>query len=188
MRLRVPKLPVPDQTPSSLSFTFIQSWESSFPTNLLPPTTIAASPPTSAHSSPVQHPGPLSPHRMRRPPNYQDVLVFDPADGNLSLRRFTLEMRPRDQLSFPTSVPNLGATSVSLPGVSTPVRLGVSPPGSSGRPSGLSQMTDIPLELVGRDSIVASWNLKRSQDWREIRGILGPARHLYTSPRSPKSK
>jgi len=82
-------------------------------------------------------------------------------------------MRSRDHsLSFPTSVPNLGGTSISLPGISSSGRLGSSPPNSSGRSLGPPQMTDIPVELVGRDSTVATWNLKRGQHWKEVRGTL----------------
>jgi hypothetical protein len=189
VRLRVLKSLLPEHSSAPLSFTFIPASKSCLPASLLPPATIATSTPTSAHSSPIRHPGPLSPHRTRRPPSYQDVLVFDPADGSLSLRRFTLEMRPRDQaLPFPTSVPNLGSTSISLPGVSPPSRLGVSPPNPSGRLAGPLQTMDIPLELVGKDSIVASWSLKRCRDWREIRGILGPTLHEHTGLGTPKSR
>jgi hypothetical protein len=65
--------------------------------------------------------------------------------------------------------------------------LGVSPP--SRPPSGLSQMMDTATnsntELVGKDSVVATWSLKRSQDWREIRGILPSAgAGLECSPKS----
>lgn len=183
VRLRAIKVPLLEQAPAPVSFTFIKS--SSLPTNLLPPQAIATSAPSSVHASPVRHVGPLATPRVRRPPSYQDVLMFDPTDGSLSLRRFTLEMRAHDQaLSFPS---NTGA-SISLPGVSPPSRLGVSPPSSGGRPSALSQMMDIPTELVGRDSIVASWNLKRNQDWKDIRGTLQPVPHLHNSPCSPKSK
>jgi hypothetical protein len=57
-----------------------------------------------------------------------------------------------------------------------------SPTGSYGQPS---QPTDIPTELAGKDSLVASWNLKRHEDWSEVRGILLPTSHR---PRSSKSK
>ena len=184
VRLRVVKLSPPEHTLAPVSFAFVKS--SSLPANLLPPQGAPTSTPPPVHASPIHHAGPLSPHRVRRPPSYQDALMFDPTDGSLSLRRFTLEMRPHDQaLSFPT---NLGSTSISLPGVSPPSRLGVSPPSSGVRPSSLSQTMDSPTELIGKDSIVASWNLKRNQDWKEIRGILQPVSRLYRSPHWPKSK
>jgi hypothetical protein len=184
VRLRVVKSALPEHSSVPLSFIFVPPLDAALPTNLLPPPTNSMSPPPSVHSSPVKHPGPLLPHRARRPSNYQDVLVFDPADGSLSLRRFTIEIRPRDQaLPFPGSVANLGGTSISLPGVSPPNRLGVSPPNPSGRLSGLSQTIDAPLELIliGRDSIVASWSLKRGRDWREIRRSLRLISHPHSA-------
>ena len=171
VRLRTVK-PALEQSLAPVNFIFLKSCESSLPANLLPPATVSLSVPTSVHSSPIRHPETLSPRRMQRPTNYQDVLLFDPIEGILSLRRLTLEIRTCDQgLSFPTAVHNLGATSVSLPGASPLSRLGVSP-SSGGRPSGLSQMMNAPAELVGRDSTVASWNLRRGQDWGEIRHVF----------------
>lgn len=99
-----------------------------------------------------RHPGPLSPHHIRRPPNFQDVLLLSQADGSLLVRQFTLEMRSRDHtLLFPTSVPNHDGTLISLPIISPSGRLGSPPP--SGRPL---QMTDIAVDLVERSSIVAT--------------------------------
>ena len=108
--------------------------------------------------------------------------MFDPTDGSLSLRRFTLEMRPREQpLSFRAPVPG---TSASLPGAGLPARLsGASPPKTAGQPSGLSRMMDTHTELVAKDSVVASWSLKRSMDWREIRAILTPPSPAFRSPK-----
>jgi hypothetical protein len=182
VRLRVAKQPLPERNPPPLSFAFIESFEH-LPANLLPPPVMAAPTPTSVHSSPVQHP--VHSHRTQRPPNHQDVLVFDPIEGSLSLRRFILELRSRDQtLSFPTSLPDLGGTSMSLPGPSPSGRLGVSPPNSSSRSSASSK--DLTVELVGRETIVASWNLRRSQSWQEIRGSLQS--HLNSSSHPAKAK
>lgn len=43
-------------------------------------------------------------------------MIFDPADGSLSLRRCTVGLRSVEQtLSVPSSVPAIGGTSISLP-------------------------------------------------------------------------
>jgi hypothetical protein len=66
---------------------------------------------------------------------------------------------------------------MSLPAMSTLARFGSSPPtrGSGTSPqqsSGLTQMMDRRGELVGKESIVATWNLKRGREWREIKQPL----------------
>ncbi|KAF7965463.1 hypothetical protein HWV62_43313 [Athelia sp. TMB] len=172
VRLRALHAPPPDHFPIPLAFTFIQSSDAALPTNLLPPATYTHSAPTSVQSSPVMHAEPVSPHQLKRPTNYQDVLVFDAMDGSLSLRRFTLDQRSRDQLTLPSSV---GGTSISLPGVSLSSRLGISPPSGGSKSSGLSQMMDTTRELVlSSSNTVASWSLKRGHDWTEVRQVLHP--------------
>lgn len=170
VRLRALHTPSPDHPPIPLAFTFIQSSDATLPANLLPPVTYTHSAPTSVQSSPVMHAEPLSPHQLKRPTNYQDVLVFDAVDGTLSLRRFTLDLRSRDQLTLPSSV---GGTSISLPGVSLSSRLGISPPSGGSKSSGLSQMMETARELVlSSSNIVASWSLKRGHDWTEVHKVF----------------
>jgi len=165
VRLRVAEQPLPT-TPL---VCIIQSFEH-FPANLLP-SVMAAPIPTSVCSSPVQHP--VHSHHTQQPPNHQDVLVFDQIKGSLSLRRFILSLRSREQ-------------TLSLPGPSPSGRLGVSPPNSSSRSSASSK--DLTVELVGRETILASWNLRRSQSWQEIRGSLQLMLHLNSNSHLPKSQ
>lgn len=167
---------------TSLAFTFIESSESCLPSSLLPPPTASTS-------------GETSPHHRARPTNFQDLLVFDPNDGILSLRRITTDIRAKDHggggLSVAASVSmsalGVGATSVSLPGLGGAGKLGSlsslsSSPSSvaysvsaasSSHASSSRQANNIDLdatrELVGRESVVATWNLQRTRDWEEIR-------------------
>ncbi|KAI0059285.1 hypothetical protein BV25DRAFT_1961843 [Artomyces pyxidatus] len=151
VRLRATQAPPADRNPAPLAFTFISSDSHSLPKRLLPA------------------PGePLSPTRLRRPTNFQDILLFDPMDGSVSLRRFIVELRPYEtNLSVPSSVPGLGGTSISLPTRPSFGRPSASPPKATAaqRASGLSQMLVKPAELVGRESEVATWNLRRGNDW-----------------------
>ena len=120
---------------SPIAFTFIKSTESMLPVTLLPPMTPGVLGPSSLPKSDAGTSEPTSPHRHRST-NFQDLLVFDPTDGILSLRRIFVDLRPRDQcISVPTSV-SLGATSVSLPGMGGAGRLGPSPPPPSMRAGG----------------------------------------------------
>lgn len=104
--------------------------------------------------------------------NYQDILVFDPTDGMLSLRRLTLTMTKWDHLGGALGIGkglagSLGAmTSRSLPAG----RLSVSPP--SHVPSagiGRSGAVDEAEELVARDVVIATWTLQRKSDWCELK-------------------
>lgn len=82
-------------------------------------------------------------------------------------------------MGFPSSLPT---SSISLPKVSPPARLSASPVtggagalagGGAGVGSGLSQMMkEGSVELVGKQTTVASWNVKRSVDWKEVRMII----------------
>jgi hypothetical protein len=56
-----------------------------------------------------------SPSHWRRRTDFLDILMFDPTDGALSLRRCTVSLRSVEQtLSVPSSVPAIGGTSISL--------------------------------------------------------------------------
>jgi hypothetical protein len=159
VRLRVQKQPGPIQVP--LTFTFIPS-QSSLPQSLLLSHTqvnaMSTSPPlsiSSDSSSPPPHTYLCSP----RPANLQDILLFDPADETLSLRRCMLELRPKDRGTI-----GMGGTSISLPGMGGAAKPSASPSKSgsvksrTGK-SALTETMDVPMELIGRDNIVATWSL-----------------------------
>ena len=120
--------------------------------------------------------------------------MFDPNDGMLSLRRITTDIRAKDQggggLSVAASVSmsalGVGATSVSLPGLggagklsslsslsSSPSSVAYSVSAASSHASSSRQANNLDAnatrELVGRESVVATWNLQRTRDWEEIR-------------------
>jgi hypothetical protein len=107
------------------------------------------------------------------------VLLFDSADGVLSLRRFTVEQHPKEP-SLPSTVVQASvsaATSISFPGMGGAGRLSVSPSSAGGsassRPSALTKMMDTPeLELSAKARVVATWNLQRRRDWGEIKRRL----------------
>ncbi|CAK5280926.1 unnamed protein product [Mycena citricolor] len=138
-------------------------------------------------------PGRTSPHSpsppFRNQPLHgtQDMLVFDPLDGVLSLRRITTSLEP-----------HLGGIDIGLGSMKVPVPVSVSLPAA--RALGLSSATSVsaspPLpiqsfgspgsyasshhqhsasagsdlgELVGKEMIVATWRLGRKRGWDEVR-------------------
>ncbi|OJA20381.1 hypothetical protein AZE42_06676 [Rhizopogon vesiculosus] len=166
VRLRSVKSSVHGVRPG-ITFTFLPR-DTLLPTSIQPPLAITSSPSTSSSRSDVP-----SPLRTRKAANFQDLLLFDPSDGVLSLRRVMLEQRHRDAYSY--SLANL-PTSVSmpLPGNGNAGRLGTSPPNRVGvvstKSSGLTQMMlEAASELYGRDSMVATWQLRRHRDWSEVK-------------------
>ncbi|KAF9237016.1 hypothetical protein BU15DRAFT_88909 [Melanogaster broomeanus] len=171
-RLRSARAAGTDSPRSDLSVTFV-SGEVPLPIGLLPPPSqIASSPSTSSGRSDR-----ASPHPSQRQQNFKDVLLFDSSAGALSLRRITLEQRLRDSaIPFSAPIANF-ATSISLPGAGAAGLLSVSPPShtpkDSKTSSGLTQqLLEAASELVGRESIVATWQLKRRQDWMEVKNVL----------------
>ncbi|KAL4067204.1 hypothetical protein V8B97DRAFT_979362 [Scleroderma yunnanense] len=167
-RLRSTKSAAVDGVHSDLSFIFVSDDVNLSGGLLPPPSAIASSPSTSSARSDL---GP--PPYQSRVRNYRDVLIFDSSRGVLSLRRITLEQRPHDPgISIP--IANL-ATSISLPGTGAGGRLGTSTyPNKNGRSaSGLTQqLLETSIELVGRESTVATWQLKRRHDWGEVRLVM----------------
>ena len=154
---------------------------------LLPPAThygnlSSSTPPAnSLHTSPASHPKPLSPTRLQRPRNFQDVLCFDPMSGVLSLRRIWVDRPVSDRtLQVTSAIPTLGGTSISLPGTGISLTsISVSPPhqaepttrrGSSASTSG--KLQEQPASLMGRDSVFATWNLRRSSEWPPVKQIV----------------
>ncbi|KAI0666055.1 hypothetical protein C8Q78DRAFT_1060998 [Trametes maxima] len=160
------------------AFTFVRPSEVVLPASLLPPTSVhfsASSSPSSVQSGGLSKP--VSPaQRPTRPTNYKDLLVFDPTDGTLTLRRIFVERPPNDQAVVPGSIPVAGGMSISLPGMSTLSRsMGASPP-SPRVVSGLTQMMERSTDIVGKESVVGTWSLARGRDWPEVRQPLRPAR------------
>lgn len=196
LRATAPPSSTNEQPPPSLSFAFLNSALDSVPQQLLPPASIStptSSAPSSISSSPSRVLEPISPtQRLRRPTNYQDIVVFDEADSTLSLRRFFVDPKPVEQnLKVPGSVPGFGGTSISLPSRSSlgwmsgagasPQPTGqagrtVSSGGSAGpNSSALSVMMEKGREIAGREVDVASWNLKRGENWPEVRKVVRDA-------------
>ena len=157
-----------------LAFIFLDPSDVTIPPNLLPTVVDPTSSP------------PLSPRRAQhRSRNYQDVLLFDSADGMLSLRRFTVEQHPKES-SLPSTVVQASvsaATSISIPGMGGAGRLSVSPSSAgasaSSRSSALTKMMDTPeLELSAKERVVATWNLQRRRDWGEIKRRLADSQRM----------
>jgi hypothetical protein len=178
VRLRSVKASAPSGVRPGITFTFLPS-DTPLPASIQPPpSAITSSPSTSSSRSDLP-----SPLRARKTANFQDLLLFDPSDGVLSLRRIMLEQRPRDTGAFSYTLANL-PTSMSLPGTSAAGRLSTSPHNrvgvASAKTSGLTQMMlESASELHGRDTMVATWQLKRHRDWGEVKHV----QHL--SARSP---
>ncbi|KAG6917081.1 hypothetical protein DXG01_003970 [Tephrocybe rancida] len=179
----------------ALAFKFIEPSDTGVPAHLLPSHTsspalnaLSTSHPRSyssqhAHTDPSVSP-PQSPSHAR-PSNYQDVLLFDPGDGMLALRRVVLEMRPRDQgvgmgmgLLDGTIRAGVNMTSISLPGMGFAGALSSSPSsgggGAQGQPGrGVGEKErEGQMELAARESTVMTWNLGGWQGG-EVRKILG---------------
>ncbi|KAJ7496196.1 hypothetical protein B0H11DRAFT_1715875, partial [Mycena galericulata] len=144
--------PPPPPPPAPLAIAFV------------PPAAVAAA----AH--PLRSPvSPASPGTN----GVQDVLVFDPADGVLSLRRVTIALEAPHAAGLPISM--------SLPtgrlGMGT--SLSASPPayaasharGHHAAAGVNGGETTSGTELGGRESVVATWSLRRRRGWAEIRRV-----------------
>ncbi|KAG2124997.1 hypothetical protein BD769DRAFT_1358492 [Suillus cothurnatus] len=170
VRLRSVKASAHSGVRPGITFTFLPS-DTPLPASLQPPpSAITSSPSTSSSRSDLP-----SPLRARKTANFQDLLLFDPSDGVLSLRRVMLEQRPRDTGAFSYTLANL-PTSISLPGTSAAGRLSTSPRNRAGvastKTSGLTQkMLESASELHGRDTMVATWQLRRHRDWGEVKHV-----------------
>lgn len=172
-RLRSTRATGADGFRSDLSFTFVLGSETTLPASLLPPQ-MGSSPSTSSGRSDLP-----SSHSSNRHHNFKDVLVFDASGGVLSLRRITLEQRPREfGIPFSSPIASL-VTSISLPGGGAAGRLSASPPmhaqsrEAARKRSGLTQqMLEAATELTGKESTVATWQLKRRHDWGEVKRVV----------------
>jgi hypothetical protein len=123
VRLRPKNAKIDHSTP--LSFTFVHSGDVRVPMNLLPP--------SSSKYADATPPPPY--HHAHCVSNTQDILVFDPSDGTLSLRRIICDQRPRDQLGLASiSTTVKGLVSRSMPSVGSAggtTRLSSSPSGAT---------------------------------------------------------
>lgn len=170
MRLRSVKASAHNGVRSGITFTFLSS-DTPLPASLQPPPSAITSSPSTSSSRSDLH----SPIRAKKTANFQDLLLFDPSDGVLSLRRVMLEQRPRDTGAFSYTLANL-PTSMSLPGGSATGRVSTSPHNRVGvastKTSGLTQMMlETASELHGRDTMIATWQLRRHRDWGEVKHV-----------------
>ncbi|KAI0820657.1 hypothetical protein BC628DRAFT_1412942 [Trametes gibbosa] len=182
LRLRLRAVVGTDIVKAAPAFTFVHPSSVTLPSTLLPAAAMNFS--TSSSPSSVSPTGgagglpkPVSPaQRPTHPTNYKDLLVFDPADGTLTLRRVFVEQpsaEPQHNSYTHSTVPAPGGMSISLPGMSTLGRsvgaaVSSSPPARA--MSGLTQMmTERSADIVGRESIVGTWNLVRARDWPEVK-------------------
>jgi len=145
-----------DQFKAALAFTFVSDTELATSPNLLPPLSLA-----SVTLSPTH-----SPTRPKRGTNYQHILLFNPEDGVLSLCRLTLEKQPTRE----TGIGNVAASvqamgiSVSLPGMGAVGRLSSSPSSKLVHIGKVEQSTEVGAKV----NVVATYDLKRGKDWKEV--------------------
>ncbi|KAJ8481384.1 hypothetical protein ONZ51_g6042 [Trametes cubensis] len=171
------------------AFTFVRASDIILPSSLLPPATIhfsASSSPSSVQSGSGLS-KPVSPaQRPARPTNYKDLLVFDPTDGTLTLRRIFVERSASSSGDGQVvgSIPIPGGMSISLPGMSTLSRsMGTSPQSTNSglgvsprKVSALTQMMERGTDIVGKESVVGTWTLARGRDWPEVKQVVKPAK------------
>ena len=172
-----------------VSFTFLPlSASLALPPLLLPPIAPSSSrtstSPTSrsAHASAATRSlsptsGPSGPRSPSGGP-FQDILLFDPASGELALRRVTLDCvagaEAWSSYSHSQSRPiPVGGGSGSGSGSG---RGDGGDGGNGGNGGGVGAGADAGgigrYELVGKESVVATWGLKRGPDWGEVRSVL----------------
>lgn len=116
-------------------------------------------------------------------------MVFDPADGSLSLRRCAIGVHTTEQtLAVPTSVPGIGGTSISLPSRPSLGRVGAALPAPGialgARSFGAAPDQDKPTAIVGHESEVATWNLKRGRGWPVVKVSVRSGEHISETPSS----
>ncbi|KAK6983960.1 glycosyltransferase family 1 protein [Favolaschia claudopus] len=166
VRLRLPAVPQPKEgepapvLPAPLAIAFIPASASSAASTALRPTT-----PVSPSSNSGGGPG------GGRARGAQDVLVFDPLDGMLGLRRVAVGVEaPYANVEVP-----LGPISVSLPAAAVSrLSMSASPPSYAqqqqrGAGGGGTGVDSVAGDLVGKESVVATWKLGRRSGWPEIR-------------------
>lgn len=172
VRLRHHGLSSPALRTIPLAFSFLSPHSSSLPVKFLPPNntfspaSVSSSLPS---SSPHRRTQSVSPRLPSRPTNYQDILVFDPSDGSLSLRRLLISTKVGEPNSILSALPIPGATSISLPGMGfgrpspSPPKVGI----SASKPAALPD--NLPYELDARESVIATWSLSRDAKWSDVK-------------------
>ena len=166
MRLRGAKTGT-DQTRAPLAFTFLSPEDVASTPNLAFP---FAPPPIT--NSPT-----FSPSKLTRGTNYQDILVFDPVDGHLTLRRLTIDKQPVKEQGLGASMHALGVTSISLPGMGSAGRLSSSPVARMSETASAAagvRAGEQAMELAVREGLEATWDLKRARDAGEIKTPVMP--------------
>jgi hypothetical protein len=178
LRIRALKLHRTEQQSLPLAFTFVsQSTSVSSSADPIPRSFSPSSSYSSGRSAPTSpaHSG------NSRQGQDQDVLIFDPHNGILSLRRLILSQRSHDPTTGLASPPRVNA-SISLPGVSTIHRLAGTTTTSSqaNQSSALTRLMSVSSRLVCQESQIATWALRRNADWKEIKqpisNSMGPMR------------
>lgn len=130
------------------------------------PTRASPSMPTYSHASPAPSPG-----RGALSFSFQDLLVFDPAAGVLALRRIALDWAGPPDPAVGVSIPDAAGNNMSFP-VATGMGRGKKRGVGGGRVG----------ELVGKESVVATWALKRGCEWGEVKGVVGAPRGAKSVP------
>ena len=156
VRFRVQKPMLPAQVP--LASTSIKLFQSSLASLLLPHTqanTMGTSPPLS-----------ISPDSLSPPRHTAAVTSQWPAMYFTSIRRTIrfhtswclVELKPKDRGTI--SMGALSGTSISLPKMGGAGKLGVSPAKGGAK---LTEMMDVPMEMVGKENVVATWSFEGSR-------------------------
>ncbi|KAI0084206.1 hypothetical protein BDY19DRAFT_997921 [Irpex rosettiformis] len=182
LRIRALKPRRGEQQPLPLAFTFVSR------------STLVPSPDPYAHSfSPSSSPSsnrsiPTSPTFSSGGYNSQDqdILVFDPLDGMLSLRRIAPSRRVQEPANFSTQSPRMSASN-SLPGVSTIHRLAGTAASTDKQPSALTRLMGGSTRLICQEAHIATWILRRNTDWKEIRQPIRVTINAHVSVRLAKS-
>ena len=163
--MRIPRKEATEGSTVPLSFTFLPSLDLS---------TLANSPAgaisrVSSNSSAVSPKG----NATLSKPTHLYILVFNPEDGSLTLRLLKLGKKAASD-GIVSSVQSLGLTSVSLPGMGGAGRLSSSPVAADRRSPRVQskQLEPTPQELSAKETIVATWDLLRKPDWKEVRAQL----------------
>ncbi|KAJ7069827.1 hypothetical protein C8F01DRAFT_975915 [Mycena amicta] len=154
-----------DVTPAPLAISFV-------PTSL------------TGQSNPLRSPASPASPAQGQPNGVQDVLVFDPVDGVLTLRRISLTLETPTTHAMGVTLP----VSMSLPtgrlmggtGISASPPAHAASYGRGGPQQGNSSVhgsvgmggtvsDGIGAELGGKEIVVATWTLRRRKGWAEIR-------------------
>jgi len=168
---------LPNSAIAPLAAMFVASSASSLPPNLLPSQYKAPPSPLSYGTSPRKSAS-ISPSGAP-PANYEDILIFDLSNGMLSLRRLTLSTRSSESGSMASYIPYIPLSVGSSLGVGfagparASKRRSISPTSvRRSSASGLSQMIEKRVELVAKESAVATWDLVRKADWKEVKEVV----------------